>query len=84
MFVPTDFLDLGSRAAVDIVLHRLTGKGTIRRLARWVYDFPKEHPVLGPLQPSAEVVARALALRWEGGHLASFDVLMSVAVLRIT
>jgi hypothetical protein len=63
VFVPTDFLDLGSREAVDIVLHRLARKGTIRRLARGVYDFPKEHAVLGPLQPSAEAVARALAGR---------------------
>lgn len=63
VFVPADFLDLGSREAVDIVLHRLTRKGTIRRLARGVYDFPKEHPVLGSLSPSAEAVARALAGR---------------------
>jgi hypothetical protein len=63
VFVPADFLDLGSRQAVDIALHRLARKGTIRRLARGVYDFPKEHPVLGPLQPSAEAVAKALAGR---------------------
>ena len=63
MFVPADFLDLGSREAIDIVLHRLTRKGTIRRLARGVYDLPKEHPVLGPLTPSAEAVAQALAGR---------------------
>src|SRR5438445_13352785 len=63
VFVPADFLDLGSRQAVDIALHRFARKGTIRRLARGVYDFPKGHPVLGPLQPSAEAVARALAGR---------------------
>jgi hypothetical protein len=63
VFVPTDFLKIGSREAVDLALHRLARKGTIRRLARGVYDFPKEHPVLGPLSPSAEVVARALAGR---------------------
>ena len=63
VFVPADFLDLGSREAIDIVLHRLTRKGTIRRLARGVYDLPKEHPVLGPLTPSAEAVAQALAGR---------------------
>lgn len=63
VFVPADFLDLGSRQSVDIALHRLARKGTIRRLARGVYDFPKDHPVLGPLQPSAEAVARALAGR---------------------
>lgn len=63
VFVPTDFLDLGSRQAVDVTLHRLARHGTIRRLARGVYDFPKEHPVLGPLVPTAEAVARALAGR---------------------
>ena len=63
VFVPADFLDIGSREAVDVVLHRLTRKGTIRRLARGVYDFPKTHPVLGPLQPSADKVAQALAGR---------------------
>jgi hypothetical protein len=63
VLVPGDFLDLGSREAVDLALFRLAKKGTIRRLARGVYDFPKEHPVLGPLSPSAETVARALAGR---------------------
>src|SRR6266496_4805937 len=63
VFVPADFLDLGSREAVDLALHRLARKGTIRRLARGVYDFPKEHPVLGSLSPSADDVARALAGR---------------------
>ncbi len=63
MFVPGDFLDLGSRQAVDLALHRLAKKGVIRRLARGVYDFPKQHPVLGPLFPSADTVAGALAGR---------------------
>ncbi len=63
VFVPTDFLELGSREAVDLVLHRLTKKGTIRRLARGVYDYPKEHPVLGQLQPGPEAIANALAGR---------------------
>src|SRR5438105_2728742 len=63
VFVPADFLDLGSREAIDIALHRLARKGTIRRLARCVYDFPKGHPVLGLLSPSADAVARALAGR---------------------
>lgn len=63
VFVPADFLDIGSRRAVDVTLHRLTRQGAIRRLARGVYDFPKEHRILGPLMPSAEAVARALAGR---------------------
>lgn len=63
VFVPTDFLEIGSREAVDVALHRLVRQGTIRRLARGLYDFPKEHPVLGPLEPSAEKIAQALAGR---------------------
>ena len=63
VFVPADFLDVGSREAVDTALHRLARKGTIRRLARGVYDFPKVHPILGVLSPSAEAVAKALAGR---------------------
>lgn len=63
VFVPTDFLNLGSRQAVDIVLHRLVQKGIIRRLARGLYDFPEEHPILGKLQPSPEKIAEALVGR---------------------
>jgi hypothetical protein len=61
--VPADFLDLGSRQAVGLALHRLAKKGVIRRLARGVYDFPKQHLVLGPLSPSADTIAQALAGR---------------------
>lgn len=61
--VAADFLNLGRRGAVDLALHRLARKGMIRRLARGVYDFPKKHPVLGTLAPSAETVAGALAAR---------------------
>jgi Family of unknown function (DUF6088) len=63
VIVPGDFLDIGSRQAVDLVLHRLARKGTIRRLARGVYDFPQVHAVLGLLAPSVDTVARALAGR---------------------
>jgi hypothetical protein len=48
---------------VDLTLHRLTKKGTIRRLARGVYDYPKYHPVLGRLNPSADAIAKAVAGR---------------------
>jgi hypothetical protein len=61
--IPTDFVDLGSRQAVDLALHRLVGKGTIRRLARGIYDYPKLHPVLGPLLPPPERIAKAVAGR---------------------
>jgi hypothetical protein len=63
VFVPADFLHLGSREAIGVALYRLARQGTIRRLARGVYDFPIEHPALGLLSPSADAVARALAGR---------------------
>lgn len=65
---PTDFLDLGSRAAVDKALARLAEAGTLRRLTRGLYEYPKTHPVLGTLAPVPEKVARALAGK-AGGRL---------------
>lgn len=63
LFTPTTFLDLGGRAAVDKALSRLAAAGTIRRLARGLYDYPKKHPVLGMLHPSPEDVVKALTQR---------------------
>jgi len=61
VFTPGRFLDLGSRNAVDKVLSRLVQKGTIRRVARGLYDYPEHHPVMGILAPSPDAIARALA-----------------------
>lgn len=61
VFTPTDFLDVGARAAIDQALSRLTKGGKLRRLARGLYDFPKVHPKLGPLSPAPDDVAQALA-----------------------
>jgi hypothetical protein len=60
-FTPNDFLDLGGRDAIDKALSRLAAKGTIRRLARGLYEYPREHRELGRLSPDIEKVARALA-----------------------
>jgi hypothetical protein len=60
-FTPNDFLDLAGRDAVDKALSRLTANGTIRRLARGLYEYPREHPELGTLSPDIEKVAKALA-----------------------
>jgi len=61
VFTPGRFLDLGSRDAVDKGLSRLVQKGTIRRLARGLYDYPEHHPVMGILAPSPDAIAQALA-----------------------
>jgi hypothetical protein len=61
--VPTrDFLDLGSRAAVDQSLSRLARMGEIRRIERGLYDVPKMSKLLNqPLTPSPDELIRAWA-----------------------
>ncbi len=60
VFTSKDFLDLGSRDAVDQALSRLCTKGKIRRLARGVYDYPKKHAKLGILSPDPLTVVQAI------------------------
>ncbi len=60
-FTPTDFLDLGTRRAVDLALHRLVERNILRRIARGLYEYPRKHPELGTLSPDIEKVAKALA-----------------------
>jgi hypothetical protein len=77
VFTPTDFLDLGSRAAIDQALCRLTKDGRLRRLARGLYDYPQVHSQLGPLAPVPDAVAKAFAretgssLQVAGAHAAN-------------
>lgn len=61
VFTPTDFLDLGSRSAVDLALWRLVKKGIVRRVDRGVYGFPKKNRLIGELSPRPEAVAKAIA-----------------------
>ncbi len=63
VFTPKHFLPLGSKSAVALALHRLKAEGTIRQLARGLYDYPQQDPVLGTVTPSADAVARALVVR---------------------
>ena len=63
IFTPDSFVDLGTRRAVDLSLMRHRDSGLIRQLARGLYDYPKIDPLLGPLQPSTDDIASALAGR---------------------
>lgn len=64
VWTPQDFLDLGSRAAVDQVLHRLTRNRDVRRITRGLYDKPKFNPLTGkPTHPDPRAVVDALARR---------------------
>ncbi len=68
VFSPSDFADLGSRAAVDQALSRLAKGGTLRRLDRGIYDSPKTSARVGVRSPDADKVAQA-AVRRLGARL---------------
>ena len=61
VFSPSTFLQLGSRRAVDVALHRLVKDGKVRRLTRGLYDYPQQHRVFGVIAPSPDEVAKAIA-----------------------
>jgi hypothetical protein len=68
-FSPKDFSPLASREAVDLALHRLESKGTIRRILRGLYDYPRFSELLGQqLSPDIDQVAGALARKF-GWHI---------------
>jgi len=77
VFTPADFLDLGSRNAVDLALSRNARSGAIRKLAHGLYDCPRRDPRLGLLSPSTDDIAKALQgrdasrLQPSGAHAAN-------------
>ena len=63
VLTPNSFRGVGSRDAIDSAISRLWKEGTIRKLARGLYDYPVQDPVLGTVAPSADQIARALVVR---------------------
>jgi hypothetical protein len=61
VFTPKHFVDLGTRASVDMALSRLASTGNIRRVGRGLYDYPVQHDKLGNLTPDPAKVARAIS-----------------------
>lgn len=89
VFTPADFLDLGSRNAVDLALSRHARRGTIRKIARGLYDFPRVDPRLGLLSPAMDDVATALKgrdqsrLQPAGAHAANVLGLSTQVPVRV-
>ena len=62
VFSKNDFLDLGGDDAIRKALSRLEVKGTIRRVLRGLYDYPRFSKLLNEqMGPDMDQVARALA-----------------------
>lgn len=51
VWTPSDFLDLGTRDAVDKVLQRKVGRGDLRRIDRGLYDRPAYNSLLDAESP---------------------------------
>jgi hypothetical protein len=60
VFTPIIFSLLGNPRVIGTVLTRLSRKGTIRRLARGLYDYPRKDDQFGILSPSIDDIAQAL------------------------
>ena len=70
VYTSKDLLNLGGRAAIDQALSRLAKVGTLQRLARGLYYYPRTNPRLGMVvSPDAEEIADALA-RQTGSRIA--------------
>ena len=91
VWTPRDFLDLGSREAVDQALHRLVRNRGLRRIARGLYDQPAINALSEkPTSPDPRAIVDALARRDQArimvdGMTAANDLGLSDAVpARIT
>ena len=70
VFTPKDFLDIGSREAVDQALSRLARAATVQRLGRGLYCYPNINERLGiAIPPDVDEIADALA-RQTGSRIA--------------
>ncbi len=66
---PKDFLDLGSREAVDQALSRLVKAGQLRRIGHGLYDMPRISNVLKRLAPVDLDAAIAALARRDGARI---------------
>jgi hypothetical protein len=63
LLLPGDYLSFGSSEAIRKALDRLEDKKVIIRVAQGIYVRPKISKLIGPLTPSAEEIAEAIAKR---------------------
>jgi hypothetical protein len=86
VWTPSDFVDLGSRAAVDKTLQRLVPAGELRRIDRGLYDRPRKSGLTGRTAvPDYRAVIRAVTRRDQAravvdGMTAANDLGLTTAV----
>lgn len=70
VWTPPDFLDLGSRAAIDKALSRNCKAGLLSRAGRGMYHVPRPHAILG-LMPATNESFFAALTRQDGAKIIS-------------
>ena len=63
LVLPNDFINFGSSDGIRKALERLQDKKLIVRVAQGIYVRPKVSRLIGPIVPTAEEVAEAIARR---------------------
>ena len=64
VWTPSDFIDLGTRAAIDQALSRLARSNELRRIGRGFYDLPRFSRLLQcQMPPDLDLVVAAIARR---------------------
>nr|MBD3621255.1 type IV toxin-antitoxin system AbiEi family antitoxin domain-containing protein [Sunxiuqinia sp.] len=63
LFFVKDFLRFGNYKTISKALERLVEKGEISRVTRGIYARFEKDPILGPVRPGTEAIAKAIAKR---------------------
>ena len=63
LFFGEDFISKGNYEAIRKALQRLVKSGELSRIATGIYVRPEIDPVIGPVTPGIEEIARAIARR---------------------
>ena len=63
LFFTDQFQPLGTAEAIRKALERLVKKGELKRVSQGIYYRPEMNPVIGPLTPGMEAIAKAIARR---------------------
>ena len=58
---PSDFLSVGSAPSLHMAFSRLEKTNKVIRLGKGIYAIPKTDPLLGPILPSLDAIAQAIA-----------------------
>lgn len=82
VFCANDFSMLGERGNIDVILHRLSKNGYIRRLGFGLYDKPRRSSFLGDLTPDLSAIIGAYARRT--GYIIVLDPVGAANALNLT